>query len=81
MGHSSVDNQIEEFIDTSVIYYIDDEIIDQTIQLRKTNKIKLPDAIVAATAIVHEFVLLIRNTADFKNMKKLKVENPWDWAK
>lgn len=38
-------------------------------------------AIVAATAIVYGLILLTRNTADFKNIKMLKVENPWDWAK
>lgn len=81
LGFNSADQNAEDFIETSSIYYVDDEIINQTIRLRKDHKIKVPDAIVAATAIVYELVLLTRNTADFKNIQQLKVENPWDWAK
>jgi toxin FitB len=81
LGFASADQNEEDFIETSSIYYIDEEIINQTVRLRKDHKIKVPDAIVAATAIVYELVLLTRNTADFKNIKHLKVENPWDWAK
>lgn len=81
LGFASADQNEEDFIETSSIYYVDDEIINQTVRLRKDHKIKVPDAIVAATAIVYELVLLTRNTADFKNIKQLKVENPWDWAK
>ncbi|RZJ91940.1 MAG: type II toxin-antitoxin system VapC family toxin [Chryseobacterium sp.] len=81
LGYASSDKNEEDFIDTSSIYYIDDEIINRTIKLRKDNKIKVPDAIVAATAMVYGLTLLTRNTSDFKNIENLKLENPWDWAK
>ena len=80
LGHSTALAAIEDFINTSTIYYIDDEVVQKIIELRKALKIKLPDAIVAATAIVNKFILLTRNTSDFKNIKELKVENPWNWA-
>lgn len=81
LGYALSDKNEEDFIDTSSIYYIDDEIINRTIQLRRDNKIKVPDAIVAATAMVYGLTLLTRNTSDFKNIENLKLENPWDWAK
>lgn len=81
LGFVTANQNEEDFIETSSIYYVDDEIINETIRLRKGHKIKVPDAIVAATAIVYELILLTRNIADFKNIKMLKVENPWDWAK
>jgi predicted nucleic acid-binding protein len=39
---------------------------------------KLPDAIIAATALVYDLTLITRNTSDFKNMEGLKVINPFD---
>ena len=39
--------------------------------LRKRYKIKLPDAIIAPTAIAYNFELITRNTTDFKNIEEL----------
>jgi len=36
----------------------------------------LPDAVIAATAIVNNSVLLTNNVKDFANIKGLKVINP-----
>ncbi|MFM9836651.1 MAG: PIN domain-containing protein [Cyclobacteriaceae bacterium] len=55
---------------------INDFIIEKTIELRKTHKTKLPDAIIAATAIVYDLTLISRNTSDFKNIEGLKVIDP-----
>ena len=42
------------------------DIIETVIRLRKTNKIKLPDAIILATAIENNLKLITRNTKDFE---------------
>jgi hypothetical protein len=42
-----------DFIKIAVIYELGKEIVEQTIILRQTFKIKTPDAIIAATALVH----------------------------
>jgi len=39
-------------------------------------KIKLPDAIIAATAIVYDLILVTRNISDFKNIDGLHVVDP-----
>ena len=39
--------------------------------------IKLPDAIIAATALVYDLTLISRNVSDFKNIEGLKVLNPF----
>ena len=80
LGHASAVKEVVVFVDTANIFYINEEIIERTVSLRKISKIKLPDAILAATAITCDFVLLTRNTDDFKSIKNLKVENPWNWA-
>ena len=50
----------------------------KTAEIRKAHKLKLPDAIIAATALVYDLTLLSRNVADFKNIVGLKMINPWD---
>ena len=52
------------------------EVEKQTILIRKTKKMKLPDAIIAATAIVHDLTLVTCNTDDFRNIPELKILNP-----
>jgi len=53
------------------------EIEDQTIQLKRKHKIKLPDAIIAATALHKDAVLVTRNVSDFQGISELKIENPF----
>jgi len=56
---------------------INDDIIEKTIELRKTYKTKLPDAIIAATAIAYGLTLITRNIKDFKGVQGLDVLNPY----
>ena len=52
---------------------VKEEIIKQTIKIRKLHKIKLPDAIIASTAITHKLTLVSHNTKDFLNIDGLKL--------
>jgi len=70
-------NKLQSFIDNVQVYDLNEEIILQTIALRQQHKIKLPDAVIAATALVHDHTLLTRNTEDFKNITGLNLQNPW----
>lgn len=70
--------QTTEFIQNSIVIGLEEAIILRTIALRKLLKIKLPDAVIAATAIVHDLTLITRNTDDFKNIPGLTVLNPHD---
>ena len=65
--------QIQDFIQIAVIYELKKEIVEQTIILRQDYKIKTPDAIIAATALVHNRKLITRNISDFKNIPDLIV--------
>jgi len=77
LGFSNVEQDLIDFVGFAEIYHIDDKIIDQTIELRKKYKIKLPDAIIAATAIVHNFTLISRNSSDFLKITELNYINPY----
>jgi predicted nucleic acid-binding protein len=76
LSHNSAGKQIEDFIDLSKIIPLTDNVINMTIELRKSNKSKLPDAVIAATAIVNDFILLTRNIKDFEKISELNVINP-----
>lgn len=67
----------EQFVEASTIYSLTDEVVSQTIALRKFHKIKLPDAIIAATAIVYGLMLISRNDKDFISIPSLSYRNPF----
>ncbi|NJO69338.1 MAG: type II toxin-antitoxin system VapC family toxin [Bacteroidetes bacterium] len=67
---------LDIFTSQASVLNINDDIIEQTIELRKAHKTKLPDAIIAATALVYGLTLISRNTSDFKNIQNLKVVDP-----
>jgi predicted nucleic acid-binding protein len=71
-------NIMEVFVDASSVLSINDEVVNQTIAIRKSRKIKLPDAIIAATALVYNLTLLTNNTADFKNINGINCIDPWE---
>jgi hypothetical protein len=64
------------FVINSIEFTLTEEIIQQTIAIRRQVKIKLPDAIIAATAIVHKLILLSDNDVDFLRVPKLNYLNP-----
>lgn len=71
--------QLIEFVETATVLPLSDDIAEKTIALRKMyRKIKLPDTIIAATALVHSFHLITRNTSDFLNLPGLQVVNPFE---
>jgi predicted nucleic acid-binding protein len=66
-----------ELIEASTIIPLTDEIVDETIAIRKIHKIKLPDAIIAATAKTKNLTLITRNETDFDSVSGLTIINPW----
>jgi predicted nucleic acid-binding protein len=68
---------METFVYGSNVLIINNEIVDKTIAIRKIKKIKLPDAIIAVTALVYGFTLISRNTSDFFNIQSLQVIDPY----
>jgi predicted nucleic acid-binding protein len=62
----------------AIIFDLSDEIVNESISLRKRYKIKLPGVIIAATAITFKLPIITRNSKDFSNIKGLKTTNPWE---
>lgn len=72
----SKDDSLIELVKLANIFPLNEDVIAETIHVRRKYKIKLPDAIIAATAIVNNLTLITNNAKDFKNIKNLKVNNP-----
>lgn len=67
-----------DFFDAANIFDLTSNIVSKTIQIRQKQRVKLPDAIIAATALVNDFTVISRNTKDFKNIEGLEVINPYE---
>lgn len=76
LGHESANEELRDFLDLAETLPLSEAVANRAIDIRKIKKIKLPDAIIAATALVHDFILITRNTSDFKNIEGLKYLNP-----
>ena len=66
-----------EFISDSNVLPLTDSIAEKAIEIRKLKKLKLGDAIIAATALLHQMTLLTRNETDFSNLPGLTVVSPF----
>jgi predicted nucleic acid-binding protein len=69
-------NYFEDLFITMKNHIFDKEVTNKVIELRQATNIKLPDAIIAATALVNGLVLWTHNTDDFKNVPKLQFFDP-----
>ena len=66
-----------EFISFANVFSLTDEIVDLTVDIRRQSKIKLPDAVIAATSLNNNLILVTRNDNDFKDIKGLEIYNPF----
>lgn len=64
------------FLEVIEVFYIaspDEKLITETVRIRKKYKLKLPDAIIASTAIVHDLTLISADTI-FSKIFNLKFQ-------
>ena len=78
LGFKDISKSAEVFIRLANVIEIDKEIIEICVKLRKISTIKLPDAIIAATALSRGLTIVTRNTSDFAHIIGLDLINPWE---
>ena len=57
---------------------VNDAVAEAAILLRRVRRMKLGDALIAATALLYDLPLVTRNVDDFKHIAGLKLINPFD---
>jgi predicted nucleic acid-binding protein len=67
---------LSDFINDAIVFDLSNNVVEASIVIRKKYKTKLPDAIIAATALVYDLIVISRNISDFKNIDGLKVIDP-----
>lgn len=72
---------LQSFVQAVDVLPLAEPVIQHTILLRQQHRTKLPDAIIAATALAHGLPLLTRNTGDFGALPGLQVLDPHDAGK
>ena len=78
LGFPTSNRLLTDFFDTAIILNLNNKVVNQTINIRKSHKIKLGDAIIAATAMVNSLTLVTRNVDDFRRIENLEILNPWE---
>jgi len=69
--------EIKQFLLNFITLNVDDPVAEETIRIRKMYKLKLGDALISATSIMHDAVLVSRNEKDFSKVEGLKFLNPY----
>jgi predicted nucleic acid-binding protein len=72
-------NSLNSFIESAeIIDHINNEIVNKSVIIRLKHNIKLPDSIIAASALTNNLILITRNISDFNKIDGLKIINPYD---
>lgn len=69
--------RMEELVADATVLPLDQTVARKAVEIRRQRKIKLGDAIIAATALVYDLILVTNNTDDFKGITGLTLANPF----
>lgn len=64
-GQPEDEAQVRQFLANFDLIDVDGQVAERAVALRRSHRIKLPDAIIWATAQVHSMLLVTRNEKDF----------------
>lgn len=70
-------NQIRSFLRLFTSVPLSEQVLDRAAQVRRSRRIALPDALIAACAIESNSILITRNIRDFQNIADLSILNPF----
>ncbi len=79
--HGHTDEEFAEckgLIELATILSVSKEVADKAMELRRSKRIKLADAVVASTALVNNLKLVTGNVRDFRGIRDLQIINPFD---
>ena len=75
-GRATEERRIRRLLEAMIDIPIDAPVAERAGRIRRASAVRLPDALIAATAIEHRLVLVTRNVRDFAGIKGLKLRPP-----
>jgi predicted nucleic acid-binding protein len=75
-GRASEERVIRRLLESMTDIPVDAAVTERAGRIRRTTSVRLPDALIAATAIEHRLVLLTRKVRDFAGIKGLRIKSP-----
>lgn len=70
---------IQAFIEDVNVLALSSDVVTECVKIRRSRKIKTPDAIIAATAIVNKLTL-VTSDSDFRNIPGLQIIDPYNFV-
>lgn len=75
-GRGTEERRVRGLLNSMTDLPIDVAIAERAGRIRRQSPVRLPDALIAATAIEHRLTLVTRNLREFASIKGLRVRTP-----
>ena len=75
-GRGVEEEMVQRLLEPFEEIAVDRAVAERAGRLRRAGGLRTPDALIAATALERQLVLVTRNTRDFQSLRGLKVRNP-----
>ena len=74
-GRGTEERRVRQLLDPMTELPVDRSVAGRAGRLRRTMSLRLPDALIAATAVEHRLTLVTRNVRDFEGVKGLRLRS------
>lgn len=75
-GRGTEERRVRRLLEPFTELVVDRPVAERAGRLRRSTAIRLPAALIAATALEHRLLLVTRNTKDFEAARGLRLRNP-----
>jgi toxin FitB len=75
-GRGTDERRVKQLLEPFVELPVDRAVAERAGRLRRTAEVRLPDALIAATAAEHRLVLVTRNQRHFTGLKGVRIKSP-----